>query len=101
MKHKQISIGREAAVALADERFWESLNHRERAEFQMVVAELSMPFEIFHEAIEKTLGRPVFTHEFGMNIDGLWDELFNDGPAPTMNEIFNLIPEEKRVVIMQ
>jgi len=28
-----------------------------------------------HEAVEKALGRPVYTHEFGMNRQGLKDEI--------------------------
>ncbi len=30
-----------------------------------------VPFNIFHEGIEKLLGRDVYTHEFGMNTEGL------------------------------
>jgi hypothetical protein len=58
-----------------------------------------MPFSIFHEAITKALGRPVFTHEFGLNREGLIKELFRGAPAPTLEEIINLIPEEKRIII--
>jgi hypothetical protein len=60
---------------------------------------LCMPFDVFHEAVEKTLGRPVWTHEFGLNFDGLKAELLGEKPASTMEEIINLIPEDKRVVI--
>ena len=96
---ERICIGEEAAIALADAEFWKPLTHRQRAEFQMQVTELSMPFEIFHEALEKTLGRPVFTHELGLNFDGIFDELFNGKKSPTMQEIIELIPEEKRIVL--
>ena len=30
----------------------------------MFESKLCMPFSIFQEAVEKTLGRPVWTHEF-------------------------------------
>jgi hypothetical protein len=59
----------------------------------------SVPFEVFHEAIEKALGRPVWTHEFGLNMEGLKKEFLGETPPPTMEEIMNLIPEEKRVII--
>lgn len=72
---------------------------RQRAEFQMMQDILCMPFGAFHEAIETTLGRPVFTHEFGLNWEGLKNELFNGAPAPSFDEIINLIPEGKRVLI--
>jgi len=93
-----VSIGSEAAIALAESGFWETLNYRERAEFQMVVRELSMPFEAFHEALEKALDRPVWTHELGLNFDGIWDELFHGKAAPSMQEIIDLIPEDKRIL---
>ncbi|EYB69078.1 hypothetical protein DEIPH_ctg011orf0045 [Deinococcus phoenicis] len=72
---------------------------RERAEFQMTVKELSMPFDVFHEALEKTLGRSVWTHELGLNWEGIHSELWGERPAPTFEEIMNLIPAGKRIVI--
>lgn len=58
-----------------------------------------VPFDIFHEAIEKTLGRPVFTHEFGLNREGLKKELFGEKESPTLEDVINLIPEEKLILI--
>ena len=46
-----------------------------------------------------TIGRPIFTHEFGLNRKGLRDELFNGAEAPTLEQIIEMIPEEKRVII--
>ena len=90
---------KENAIALAESKFWEGMTHREIAEFQMCEEKLCMPFSVFHEAVEKTLGRPVYTHEFGLNYQGLKDELFNGKQAPTLEEIINLIPEEKRLIV--
>lgn len=90
---------KESAIALAESKFWEGMTHRQIAEFQMCENKLCMPFSVFHEAIEKTLGRPVFTHEFGLNLQGLKDELFNGKQAPTLEEIINLIPEDKRLIV--
>jgi hypothetical protein len=91
---------KEQAIALAESKFYEEMSLREIAEFQITEEKLCMPFGVFHEAIEKTLGRPVYTHEFGLNIQGLKDELFNGKAAPTLEEIINLIPESKRVVVL-
>lgn len=91
---------KEQAIALYDSRFWESMSFRERAEFQMTEDLLCMPFEVFHKAMEEALGRPVWTHEFGLNRDGLKAELFGERPAPTMDEILDLIPSEKRIVLL-
>jgi hypothetical protein len=90
---------KEQAIALSKSEFWKGMTHRQIAEFQMSEPLLCMPFNVFHEAVEKTLGRPVFTHEFGLNYDGIKDELFHGKTPPTMEEIINLIPEEKRIVI--
>lgn len=87
------------AIALAKSEFWKDMTHRQRAEFQMGAKRLCMPFDVFHEALEKTLGRPVWTHEMGMNWDGLLAELHGERPAPTFEEIINLIPASKRVIV--
>lgn len=88
----------EQAVALSKSNFWEGMIHRDIAVFQMNEKRLCMPFGVFHEAVEKTLGRPVWTHEFTMNCDGILAEL-NGGPAPTFSEIMNMIPADKRIVM--
>ena len=88
------------AVALYESKFWESMTHRERATFQMHEERLCMPFDVFHEAVEAAIGRPVWTHEFGLNRDGIIKELNGDGPAPTMAEIIEMIPEDKRIPVI-
>lgn len=90
---------KDQAIALANSKFWENMSYREIAIFQIMEPLLCMPFSVFHEAMEKTLNRPVFTHEFGLNIEGLKNELFNNAPAPTIEEIVNFIPKEKRIII--
>jgi hypothetical protein len=95
------SIGREQAIALAETNWWESKSQREIAEFQILTVELCCPFAIFHQAMVDTLGRPVWTHEFGLNYNGLLGELFDGKPSPSFQEILDLIPEEKRIVIVK
>lgn len=92
-------LTKEEAIALAESKFWESMTHRQIAEFQMNTDRLCMPFAVFHEAVEKTLGRPVWTHEFGLDRDGLAAELRGERPAPSFREIVELIPEEKRLLV--
>jgi len=93
------SIGKEAAIALHDTEWWKAKSHREIAEFQLFTAELCCPFGVFHEAIEKSLGRPVFTHEFGLNYEGICAEFLGGQEAPSFEEILNLIPQEKRLIV--
>lgn len=90
---------KEKAIALAESGFWKDMTARKIAEFQMMEEKLCMPFDVFHKAIEETLGRPVYTHEFGMNYDGLKAELFNGATPPTLADIINMIPEDKRIII--
>lgn len=94
-----IEMKKEEAIALYESGFWETMSFKERAMFQMFEERLCMPFEVFHEAVEKTLDRPVFTHEFGLNYDGLKKELLGEAPPPTLADIINMIPKEKRMIV--
>ena len=79
-------------------KIWEKWSKEEIVSFQLFTEELCMPFGIFHEATEHCLGRSVWTHEFAY-ADKLQKEYLGEKPAPTMDEIINLIPEEKRIII--
>lgn len=89
----------EQALDLFKSDFWKTLTLKQRARLQAIQGRLFMPFAVFHEAVEKTLGRPVYTHEFGLNWNGIKAELFDGDAAPTMEEIENLIPFEKRLIV--
>lgn len=99
-KYKRQSIGKDKAIALFDSGWWKDKPAREIALFQFFTDELAVPFGVFHEAIEKTLGRPVWTHELALNWDGIAAELLGNKPAPTLDEIIALIPEEKRLLVV-
>jgi hypothetical protein len=77
------------------------MSFRDRATFQLYEELLCMPFDVFHEAIEKALGRPVFTHEFALNTEGIKKELAGEGSAPSFEDIINLIPKDIRVLIVE
>ena len=96
---KMRELTRKQAVELYESGFWEPLSYEERAKFQMLNELLCMPFEVFHEAIEKYLGRPVWTHEFGLNREGLMEEVFAGAAPPSLEEIIDLIPKEKRLIV--
>ena len=93
------SIGKENAIELYHSNWWEGLSYREIVGVQLFTAELCCPFDVFHEAVEKSLGRPVFTHEFGLNYSGICEEFLGERKQPTLEEIINLIPEDKRIVL--
>jgi len=93
-------ITEEEAKKLYGSKFWEALSYEDRAKFQLFEPLLCMPFKIFHEAVEKTLGRPVYTHEFGYNIEGLRKEIMGEAESLTLEEIINLIPKDKFTIIV-
>lgn len=91
-------MDKEQAIKLAESKFWETMSDRDIVGFQLFEDTLCMPFSVFHKAIENVLGRPVFTHEFAF--DGLKKEFLGVRLAPTMEEIINLVPEDKRIILM-
>jgi Na+-transporting NADH:ubiquinone oxidoreductase subunit NqrF len=88
---------REQALVLYETKWWETKSPEEIVRVQLFEDKLCMPFSNFHEAVEKALGRSVWTHEFGLNWKGLQEEFLKDRPAPTMQEIMKMIPPEKRI----
>ncbi len=92
-------LTREQAIAFCDNKLYEGMTSQQIAEFQMEQERLCMPFDVFHKAITETLGRPVYTHEFGLNREGLLKELRGEKEPPTLEEIINLIPKDKRILI--
>jgi hypothetical protein len=91
---------KEEAIAFANEKKYEPMTYRERALLQLKEDLLCMPFDVFHEAIQKALGRPVWTPEFGLNRDGLLAELEGLSPTPSLTDIVNLIPEDKQAIVL-
>jgi hypothetical protein len=53
---------RDAALMTPDER---------EAEFRRWCGILTVPFDRVHGRIEELVGRPVWTHEMGLNVEGL------------------------------
>src|SRR5437763_1762184 len=96
---RQKSIGRANAIALSESGWWEGQPARELAKFQLFTVELSMPFEVFRQAIETALGRPVWVHELVLNYEGIVQELFGERDAPSLEDIMNLVPSAKRCVM--
>jgi hypothetical protein len=89
----------EDAKFLAETQWWIGRPARDVAIFQMEAKLLCMPFGEFHKAIEEALGRGVYTHEFGLNWDGLKKELLGDGPAPSLDEIIAMLPADKTIIV--
>ena len=92
-------LPKEQAIAFAESESYKDMSHRDIAEFQINQEKMCMPFSIFHEAVEKTINRPVFTHEFGLNYKGIKAEIMDGKEPPSFEEIINLIPKEKLMMV--
>ena len=91
-------LTREEAIKLSESGFWEGMEAYDIALFQLFQGRLCMPIGVFKCALNEALGRPVYTHELAQP-ESLQAELLGVRPAPSLTEIVDLIPEEKRVVI--
>ena len=97
-KMKQLS--EEEAINIAKSGVWKTWTKEKIAWFQIHQDRLCVPFDVFQGAVEHVLGRPVFTHEFSsLNHDGLIDEMEGKISKPTLDDIVNLIPKDKRILI--
>ena len=74
------------------------MSGEERAHEMTTREKLEVPFELIHKRIEDLVGRPVFTHEMGLNWAGLIEEA-RTREHSTFEEVIELIPEEKRVIV--
>jgi uncharacterized FlaG/YvyC family protein len=88
------------AISIAESKIWEKWTNEEIVRFQLFQDRLCMNFSRFHEAMEKVLNRSIYTDEFGYR-DKLVEEYLGIKEAPTFEEIINLIPKEKQIIILQ
>jgi len=68
-------LNEKEALNFFDNNMWKEMSFIERARFQIYQDRLCMPFGIFHEAVEKSLARPVFDIELALNRDGIKKDL--------------------------
>lgn len=94
-------ITKETAIKMAKSKWWIGLDADVITAFQLFERLMCMDFSDFHKAIEESLDRPVYTHEFGCNVEGLKEEFLGKRPKATFDEIVNLIPKDKRIIISE
>lgn len=92
-------LTKDQAIALYQSSWWVGREPRYVAAFQLAVKLGVMPFDLFHQALESALGRPVWTHELGLNRQGLINELLGIGPVPMMEDILALLPAGKTFLV--
>ncbi len=88
----------EQAIKFYDSKEWQNWDNEQIVRLQLFQKKLCVNWSSFHEAMEDVLGRPVFTHEFAF-ADRLKQEYLGGKKKPTLDEIIDLIPEDKRVII--
>lgn len=88
---------KEEAIRFAESGEWKDLTFQERAAIFFHNPLLCMPFSVAHEAVEKVLGRGVWTHEFAKP-ELLIDKWNGRRDAPTFAEILAQIPRDKIVL---
>ena len=91
-------LTKEQAIAIYEGGEWKDWTPEDIVKFQLYQDRLAIPFDKFHEAIENVLGRSVWTHEFARR-DRLIAEYEGKRPKPTFEDIINLIPTEKRIIL--
>ncbi|MFH1012888.1 MAG: hypothetical protein V1769_00070 [Thermoplasmatota archaeon] len=94
-----IQLTKEQALEIAESGVWKNWTDEEVTKFQLYQDRLCMDFSRFHESVEKTLGRPVYTHEFAFP-EHLQKEFEGDKEPPTLMEVLNLFPKDKPIIIV-
>lgn len=75
LPQENIDSLKKAMQKYGENYWWESDDPVQIAMYQIFEDILMSDFGKFHEGIEKIVGRSVFTHEFGLNIDGIREEV--------------------------
>jgi len=86
------------SIYLAESGIIETWNSRAIVSFQLYQERLCMNFSKFQEAVSKVLKRPVWTHEFAYP-ELLKSEFEGILSRPTFEQICDLIPKNKRILI--
>lgn len=89
----------EQALKIYNSGAWKTWSDEQIVRLQLYQDRLCVDFDRFHEAVEKVLGRSVWTHEFAFP-QSLQDEYEQKEPAPTFKEILELLPPEKIILVI-
>ena len=91
-------LTKKQAIAFANSDVWQGWTAEQIVQLVLFQKKLCIPFDKFHEAITEVLGRPVYSHEFACR-DLIVEEYLGVRPIPTLQEILDLIPADKRIII--
>ncbi len=91
---------KDQAVQMFDSGWWKQKTSHEIVKFQLYEDRLCMPFSEFHKAVEVVLGRSVWTHEFGLNHDGLKAEFEGKRGPASMSEIIGQLEQTGKPIVI-
>ena len=86
-------------TAFIKQRLWESMSWEELAKFQVTQETLCVPFDLYRNAAERTLGRPLFNLQLANGRERVKSELFGGTPPESLREVIDIIPLHKRMVL--
>ena len=92
-------VTKEQAIRIFESEKWKDWEPEYQAYFQLNQERMCMPFGVFHAAVEHTLGRSVWTHEFG-RAQYLREELVGRIPKRNFNDtidvLFEMLDEKEK-----
>jgi hypothetical protein len=86
------------AITLFESGAWKRWSNDKLVWFQLNQNCLCVDWGHFRGAIESVLGREVYSHEFGVNRQGLIDEFKGIVAPPSLDDIISMIPMEKIII---
>lgn len=93
-REKKRYLSKDESDTFLNNKLYEYMDYRQRAIFQLETDYCCMPFDVYKEAVEKTLGRPVDGREFSYP-ETLKIELYKNEKRPNFEEMIGWIPKEK------
>ena len=93
-------LTQQQAIALHESAFWVGMTEHDIAAFQLAAEKLCMPLDVFKDALEGALRRPVLIHEL-RDFDRLKRELSGEAAPATLAEVLALLPSGKRVILLR
>lgn len=92
-------LNEKEAITFAQSNVYENWTDEQIVRFQLFQKKLCLSdFGIFKKAMSTVLDRPVYTHEF-VDTKSLISEYLGEKEPPTLEEIINLIPKDKRILL--
>lgn len=93
---------REEAIEIAESGIWQEWSADRIVGLFLFDGEgrLFCPIDVLYASLRESFGRPVYTHELAeSNIGNIREEFLRDREPPTLEEILDLIPEEKLIIL--